>query len=325
MTSPTPPLLEGLQGLAPERKPRLLLVDDQPLNIQVMRQVFAQDCQLFMATSGAQALRISEAQAPDLVLLDIEMPEMDGFEVCRRLKAGELTRHIPVIFVTAHTDAALETRGLEVGAVDFISKPINPAVLRARVRTHLLLKFQSDLLRELVFRDGLTGLYNRRYFDQQLALECARAQRQRGTLALLLIDVDQFKRYNDHYGHQAGDDCLRAVAQLIKGCLKRSTDIVARWGGEEFVCLLPDTGHEKAVQLAQEIEQAVRAHELPHAASEVAPVVTVSIGVASGRCTPSQLAALLALADAQLYRAKAEGRARVCAATLAADAEETAS
>jgi len=310
------PLLEGLHGLVPPRKPRLLLVDDQPLNIQVMHKVFAQDAQLFMATSGAQALQVCATQAPDLVLLDIEMPEMDGFEVCRRLKTDERTRHIPVIFVTAHSDTAIEAQGLEIGAVDFISKPINPPVLRARVRTHLLLKFQSDVLRDLVFLDGLTGLYNRRYFDQQLALECARAQRQHGTLALLLIDVDHFKRYNDHYGHQAGDDCLRAVAQLLKDSLKRSTDIVARYGGEEFVCLLPDTDHAHAVQLAQDIAQRVRLRALPHAASDVAPVLTVSIGVASGHCTTPRLQDLLALADAQLYRAKAEGRDRVCAAEL---------
>jgi len=312
----TSPLLASLHGLAPTRKPRLLLVDDQPLNIQVMHKVFGQDAQLFMATSGPQAIKICETQLPDLVLLDIEMPQMDGFEVCQRLKSNELTRHIPVIFVTAHSDAEQETRGLEVGAVDFITKPINPLVLRARVRTHLLLKFQSDVLRDLAFLDGLTGLYNRRYFDQQLALECARAQRQHGTLALLLIDVDHFKRYNDHYGHQAGDDCLRAVAQLLKDSLKRSTDIVARYGGEEFVCLLPDTDHAHAVQLAQDIAQRVRLRALPHAASDVAPVLTVSIGVASGHCTTPRLQDLLALADAQLYRAKAEGRDRVCAAEL---------
>ncbi len=309
-------LLAKLPGLAPDRKPRLLLVDDQAINIQVMHRAFAQDCQVFMATSGPQALQICQDQAPDLVLLDIEMPEMDGFEVCRRLKASDLTRHIPVIFVTAHTDPAQETSGLELGAVDFISKPVNPSVLRARVRTHLMLKFQSDVLRQLVFLDGLTTLHNRRYFDQQLDLEWARSARQDTVLSLILVDVDYFKRYNDHYGHQAGDDCLREIAALLKTSLRRGTDIVARYGGEEFVCLLPDTAQTDAMRLAEEIAKRVRDHDLPHAASEVAAAVTVSLGVASGTGRHGDAQALLALADQQLYLAKSSGRNRACGARL---------
>jgi PleD family two-component response regulator len=244
-------LLADLHGLVPERKPRLLLVDDQAINIQVMHRVFAQDCQVFMATSGTQAIRICEEQSPDLVLLDIEMPGMDGFEVCRRLKAHELTRHIPVIFVTAHADPAQETQGLELGAVDFIAKPINPPVLRARARTQLLLKFQSDVLRDLVYIDGLTTLFNRRYFDQQFDMEWSRSTRQDTELSLILLDVDFFKRYNDHYGHQLGDECLREIGRVLKGSLRRATDVVARYGGEEFVCLLPDTPHDQAMKLAR--------------------------------------------------------------------------
>jgi len=309
-------IFSTLPGLGPDRKPRLLLVDDQPINIQAMHRAFAQNCQLFMATSGAQALQLCQDQAPDLVLLDVEMPEMDGFEVCRRLKASELTRNIPVIFVTAHTDPAQETQGLEVGAVDFISKPVNPSVLRARARTHLMLKFQSDMLRELVYLDGLTTLHNRRYFDQQLDLEWARSVRHETALSLILVDVDYFKRYNDHYGHQAGDDCLREIAALLKTSFKRATDIVARYGGEEFVCLLPDTGHAEAMRLAEEIARRLRERALPHAASDVAAVVTVSLGVASGTGVQGNAQELLALADQQLYLAKSSGRARACGATL---------
>lgn len=310
------PLFAALPGLAPDRKPRLLLVDDQPINIQVMHRIFAHDCQVFMATSGSQALQLCHEQTPDLVLLDIEMPEMDGFEVCRRLKSNEGTSNIPVIFVTAHTDPAQETRGLEAGAVDFISKPINPSVLRARVRTHLLLKFQSDALRGLAFLDGLTTLYNRRYFDRQLDLEWARSARHGNAVSLILADVDFFKRYNDHYGHQSGDDCLREIAALLKASLKRNTDTVARYGGEEFVCLLPDISHEEAIRLAEEIAQRVRDRALPHEASEVATSVTLSLGVASGTGRQGSAQELLALADQQLYRAKSHGRARVCGAQL---------
>ncbi len=317
MFSPNTPFA-ALPGWTPDRKPRLLLVDDQALNIQVMHRAFAHDCQVFMATSGSQALQLCQEQTPDLVLLDIEMPEMDGFEVCRRLKAAELTQDIPLIFVTAHTDAAQETRGLAIGAVDFIAKPVNPSVLRARVRTHLLLKFQSDALRGLVYLDGLTTLHNRRYFDQQLELEWTRSVRQGTPLSLILVDVDFFKRYNDHYGHQAGDDCLREIATLLKGSLKRGTDIVARYGGEEFVCLLPDTAHQDAMRLATEIAQGVRDRALPHTASDAAPVVTISLGVATGSGSQGDAQQLLALADQQLYSAKSSGRARACGAELAA-------
>lgn len=302
---------------APHGKPRLLLVDDQPINIQVMYQIFAADFQVFMATSGAQALAICKDRPPDLVLLDVVMPDMDGFEVCSLLQADEATRNIPVIFVTAHNDAAQETRGLEVGAVDFIAKPVNPAVVRARVGTHLTLKFQSDMLRKLVFLDGLTGVYNRRYFDQQFALEWTRAARNDSPLSVILLDVDFFKRYNDHYGHQAGDDCLKQIARTLQATLKRPADLVARYGGEEFICILPDTDFDNTMLMARQLEQRVRAKQIPHAKSDVSPFVTISLGVAARsepRTCPTPGTApdggngLIALADARLYQAKSRSR-----------------
>jgi diguanylate cyclase (GGDEF)-like protein len=310
----------SLPGLDATRKPRLLLVDDQAINIQVMHRVFAQDCQVFMATSGAQALQQCLDHPPDLILLDVVMPGMDGFEVCRRLKADEATRHIPVIFVTAENDPAQETLGLSVGAVDFITKPINPAVLRARSKTHLLLKFQSDALRNLVFFDGLTGVYNRRYFDQQLALEWSRAGRTGAPLSLILLDVDFFKRYNDRYGHQAGDDSLRSVSRVIQKTLHRASDLVARYGGEEFACILPETGFDHAMQIANQLEQAVRAEQIVHEDSDVAQVVTISLGVATQSTVDSTgpVGSLLVLADAELYRAKAQGRGCVRGALIPA-------
>lgn len=295
----------------PAARARLLVVDDQPINIQVMNQIFADQYQVFMATSGQQALDFCHRTPPDLVLLDIVMPGLDGYEVCTALKAAPDTCDIPVIFVTAHTDAAQETRGLEVGAVDFISKPVNPAVVRARVKTQLTLKCQSDLLRRLVFLDGLTGVFNRRYFDQQLATEMARAMRAQKPLALIMLDVDFFKRFNDHYGHQAGDDCLRQVAQTLKATLRRPADLVARYGGEEFACVLPETEFAQAMKMARELEANVRHRAMPHIDSDVAPVITVSLGVAGFTATATasgDATTLLALADAQLYQAKASGR-----------------
>ena len=300
-------------------KPKLLVVDDQPINIQVIHQIFSTDCQVFMATSGPQALAICKDNPPDLVLLDVVMPGMDGFEVCAKLQADETTKNIPVIFVTAHSDASQETQGLAAGAVDFISKPVNPAVVRARVKTHLTLKFQSDLLRQLVFRDGLTGVFNRRHFDQQLANEWARASRSESPLSVILVDVDFFKRYNDLYGHQAGDDCLKSIAMALKTALRRPADMVARYGGEEFVCILPDTPFKDALVFSQRLEAVIRAMALPHADSDVSPFVTISLGVASrvesddiGVNTVSDPAELVSLADARLYRAKSRGRGQAC-------------
>lgn len=300
------------------RRPRLLVVDDQAANVQVLYQAFAADHQVFMATSGEQALQVAASKSPDLVLLDVVMPGMDGYAVCAQLKADEATRDIPVIFVTAHNDEAAETRGLDVGAVDFISKPINPSIVRARVKTHLTLKRQSDLLREWVYLDGLTKVCNRRYFEERLAIEWARSTRQASALSAVLIDVDHFKFFNDHYGHPAGDDCLQQVAAAMKSVLRRPGDILARYGGEEFVVLLPDTDLAGADTVAQVLGQAVGALGIAHARSPVAGHVTVSLGVASRPAGNSDASAvaLLALADGQLYQAKAQGRDRACAAAL---------
>lgn len=299
------------------RKPRLLIVDDQAVNIQALYQVFASDYQVFMATSGPQALTICREKQPDLILLDVQMPGMDGYEVCRQIKADPQLQDLPVVFVTAHRDAQAETEGLEVGAVDFISKPFTPAVVRARVKTHLTLKLQSDLLRQMVFIDGLTGVYNRRYFDERLEAEFQRARRSKSTLAMLIADVDFFKRYNDHYGHHSGDEALRAVARVMRAQLKRPADLLSRYGGEEFACILPDTPLEGALILADEMEQALRAAHIPHATSGVEPILTMSIGVATLQPTPGRVEAeLIVAADEQLYVAKSRGRGQASGVAL---------
>ena len=309
----TLPLLDDLDP----RQPCLLVVDDQSVNIQALYQAFAGDHQVLMATSGEQALALCVSRQPDLVLLDVVMPGMDGHDVCRRLKADAATRDIPVIFVTAHDDESAETQGLEVGAVDFISKPINPKIVRARVKTHLTLKAQSDLLRQWVYLDGLTGVHNRRHFDERLASEWARALRNGTELSVLLLDVDFFKAYNDHYGHQAGDECLRQVAARLRQNVKRPGDLVARYGGEEFACLLPDTPLAGALAFARQLGTDIAALGLAHAGSTVAGVVTVSVGASTKPFDASgTAAALLREADAQLYVAKSRGRNRVCGAVL---------
>lgn len=303
-------------------RPRLLVVDDQATNIQVLYQILSSDYQVLMATSGAQALALCASKQPDLVLLDLVMPDMDGYQVCQRLKSDAATRDIPVIFVTAQTDESAEEKGFDLGAVDFISKPINPRIVRARIKTHLMLKAQSDLLRSWAYLDGLTGVHNRRFFDERVNAEMGRAIRNHTALSLVMLDVDFFKRFNDRYGHQAGDDCLRRVAKTLKSSLMRSGDHIARYGGEEFVCLLPDTGFVGAMQIAETIRKDIGNLQIEHAESSVAPYVTVSLGIG---CKPEKAHgtanALINLADTQLYKAKEHGRHRIFGAELPLDAE----
>lgn len=310
-----PPEVRALVSL-PER-PRLLIVDDQPINIQTLNQIFQADYEVFMATSGQRALDFCRHNTPpDLILLDVVMPGMDGLEVCRQLKSSPATAATPVIFITAQSDPTDETQALEAGGVDFISKPVNPAVVRARVRTHLTLKAQNELLRSLVFVDGLTGVANRRRFDEVLPAEWRRCRRSSTPLTLLMIDIDHFKRYNDHYGHPAGDACLQRVAATLKAHFSRSHDLVARYGGEEFVCLMPECDLAAGQRKAAELVAAVAALAIPHADSPTAGTVTLSIGIATVRpdCdgTPETL---LATADSALYEAKAGGRNSVRSAT----------
>lgn len=301
---------------APPR-PRLLVVDDQPVNLQALYRVFGSDHQVFSATRAEQALAIAQQERPDLVLLDLELGASSGLDLCRQLKQLPATAEVPVIFVTAHGSQEAEVAGLQAGAVDFIHKPIHPVIVRARVNTHLQLKRQADLLRELAFRDGLTGLANRRAFDERLALELRHALRSQQALSLLLIDVDFFKRYNDHYGHQAGDAALRAVAGVLSDNMLRPVDMAARYGGEEFACLLPETPLEGALSVAERLRADLQTLQLPHAASEVAPHLTLSVGAVStpGRPgVPPQR--LLQAADQQLYQAKRAGRHRACGGEL---------
>ncbi len=299
-------------------RPRLLIVDDEPINIQALYGIFRGDHEIYMATSGEQALEYCLGnRLPDLILLDVLMPGIGGHEVCRQLKADALTADIPVIFVTAQMAPEDETLALESGGVDFISKPVNPAVVRARVRTHLTLKAQSDMLRSLAFRDGLLGIANRRRFDEALQTEWRACRRASMPLSLLMIDVDHFKRFNDQYGHLQGDSCLQAVARTMQQHIFRAHDLLARYGGEEFACLLPDCSLVAAMARARLLCEVVAGLAIEHAGSSTVGVVTISIGVTcmdvADDCTADEL---LACADAALYQAKSEGRNRVCSRPL---------
>ncbi|WP_297839541.1 diguanylate cyclase [Pseudomonas sp.] len=297
------------------RRPKILIADDQPTNIRVLYELFSAQCDVFMATSGAQTLKICQTELPDLILLDVVMDDIDGHEVCRRLKADPLTSTIPIIFITAQNQVADEVIALGLGAVDFIIKPINSVIVRARVQTHLTLKLQGDLLRANALLDGLTGVGNRRKFDDDLLANWRQCLRDNAPISLVLLDIDYFKRYNDRYGHQSGDSCLKLVAKALSESLRRPYDRVARYGGEEFACILPKTKLEDAVRIAEAMLGRIRALGIEHLGSDVDRVVTTSLGVATLLPTlGSGPELLLATADIRLYEAKRAGRARVCAA-----------
>jgi PleD family two-component response regulator len=242
------------QATAESPRERLLVVDDQPMNIRALHDIFAATHDVFMATSGEQALAFCRATPPDLVLLDVVMPQMSGLEVCRRLKQDPETAPIPVIFVTALDNPEEEEACWTAGGVDFITKPINAQTTRHRVRAHLTLKRQADVLRRLAWIDGLTGLANKRQFDERWIHEWKRCRRDGLSLAVATIDIDNFKAYNDTYGHLPGDDCLRSVALALRNSLARPGDFAARTGGEEFTCVMPEADVEGARLIASRIE-----------------------------------------------------------------------
>ena len=311
--------LNGAQSTMKEEKRRhLLLVDDVPVNIKILAQAFKNDYRLSFATNGEDALKQASADPPpDLVLLDIIIPKMDGYEVCQRLKENPKTRHIPVIFLTAKSLEEDEARGLDLGAVDYITKPISLPIVRARVKTHLELKQHRELLENLSTLDGLTGIPNRRYFDDFLNMEWRRAMRSKNKISLVMIDIDYFKNFNDNYGHTRGDDALKQVAKTLASSFRRSADFVARYGGEEFVVVLPETEEEAAAFVADIMRKKVAALDIEHKFSEIGDRLTISMGVAS--VVPelnSDPASLINAADKALYKAKERGRNQVVSTSL---------
>ncbi|MEY4717614.1 MAG: hypothetical protein RL563_232 [Pseudomonadota bacterium] len=315
-------------------KSTILIVDDQPENIHLLAHALDDHYNIQFALSGLAAIEVLNKHRPDLILLDVIMPEMDGYEFCKQLKNRPDTADIPIIFITARQDEASESLALMTGGVDFIHKPVNPDVLLARVHTHIQLKKQLDLLRQLSTIDPLTGLANRRQFFERFNAEWTRMMRNESMVTVMMIDVDYFKAYNDHYGHVAGDDCLSRVGQTVAATLSRAGDLVGRYGGEEFIVYMADTGLEQAVLAAEKVRQHVEALAIPNqgVAETKTNVVTVSIGVAAAyprykqnslqseslpndreQIQKAEINALIEAADQALYQSKSLGRNRVTA------------
>lgn len=297
-------------------KPTILVVDDDPVLTMLIGGILAKTGKIFTARSGDEGLRLARRENPDLILLDVQMPGQDGFDVISELKMDPALRHIPVIFITGEVLPEIESHCLEAGAADYIAKPVTPRVLQARARTHLLLKQQADMLADLSFLDPLTGAMNTAAFRERIAAECARAAVHGRPVSVLLVDIDHFGAYNQTYGYAAGDDVLVSVVRATSEIANRPGDVVARPTGERLVVLLPETPAPEAARIADAICAAVRERGLRHGKSDVADVVTVSIGAATA-LSPTTEAALMAAADNALQTAKASGRNRVNSAASA--------
>jgi len=286
-------------------KALVLIVDDSPTNLQVLAACVKDSHRVKVATNGEQCLKIAQVDPqPDLILLDVEMPGMDGYEVCQHLKSSPHTADIPVIFVTGLQGDKDEEKGLALGAVDYITKPIRPAIVIARVKTHVTLKLQRDKLNKMAFFDQLTGLYNRHYLIDMATKKVARALRHQYDLWVLMIDIDHFKNINDTHGHPMGDEILKEVATTLT-LDNRSEDIAARLGGEEFLIMFDpcdkDDAMHKATRIIRKIE-ALNPHDIK---------VTVSIGMAKLMPEDANFERLLKRADEALYHAKENGRNRI--------------
>ncbi len=292
------------------------------MNIQLLQAFLAtQNYKTYIARNGEEALQQAESIDPDLILLDVMMPKMNGFETCRRLKMSEKAKYTPVIMVTALNEIESKIKGIEAGADDFISKPFNKLELLARVKSLLRVKTLHDQLqekiqqlerakerlRELAVTDGLTALANYRHFKDVLQLEIKRAERHKSLLSLIMFDIDYFKNYNDTHGHLAGDKVLQSIGALVSNNI-RKIDLAARYGGEEFAVILPNTSETNARFVAEKLRRLIEQHHFPFQESQPNGNITISVGVASYPASGKTFEQLISCADKRLYMAKAQGK-----------------
>lgn len=292
-------------------KDRILVIDDSAVQIEFLHSILKDDYKLTMCQTAAEGLRAAKEGDFSLILLDVVMPDMDGFTLIRELKATDLTKHVPVIMITGLADIQYEERGLLLGAVDYIAKPFSPVIIKARVNTHIQLYHYQTQFKEQALMDELSGVANRRRYEAESAARWQDAARFGLPFSVCLFDIDKFKVYNDTFGHPAGDKVIAAVAKAAASHFRRATDLFARYGGEEFAAVFVGTTAQGAFELLQEVRQAIEALQIPHDPS-VGPCVTVSIGGVT--LVPKQgddYHTYLKLADTMLYDAKRLGRNRV--------------
>jgi len=296
-----------------EKKNSILVVDDEKSNIMMLSYILSSDYTVYAAKNGRDAIETANEYLPDVILMDIVMPEMDGYEVLSILKNEEKTSGIPVIFITGLNDAKEEEKGLSLGAADYIGKPFTPSIVKLRVKNQIQIINYVQEIERMSKTDQLTGINNRRSFDNFLKAEWKTAARERTPISLLMVDIDYFKNYNDTYGHQQGDAALQTTARALSQILKRPRDFAARWGGEEFTVLLPNTSNSGALEIAEQIRASIERETIPLPGGGPTKI-TVSVGVDTlipgqdGRNTTDRF---ISGADEALYKAKEEGRNRV--------------
>jgi diguanylate cyclase (GGDEF)-like protein len=262
----------------------ILLVDDDSMVVRILSRILSDFVPLRFATSGRAALKLARESVPDLVLLDVDMPELNGFEVCKVFKSEPALAEVPIIFITSHESAQLEAKGLELGAADFISKPPHAPLVLARVHTYQRLKLLSDTMRSAVKMDFLTGAVTRRALEKSLTQEWLRAQRSAAPLTLLLADIEGFTAYNAEYGEEKGDACLKSVADALRAAAHRPMDVLGRYAGGKFAILMPETDAQGARIVAQRAIDAVDRMQILHAALMGRGRVTLCVG---GGCRDS--------------------------------------
>ena len=293
-------------------KNTILIIDDEKPNLIYLNELLSVDYSIFAAKDGQEAIKKANEILPDLILLDIIMPGMNGYEVLSRLKSSEITREIPVIFITGLSSREDEEKGLALGTADYITKPFRDAIVKLRAGNQIRIVNQMRAIERLSMIDPLTEIANRRNFDQRLNTEWRRAIRDKLPISIMIMDVDRFKVYNDTYGHQQGDVALQTVARVLTETLKRPADFAARWGGEEFAILLPATHMDGALMLAERIRENIEGTTIT-CQDGTTTRVTASIGVNTQMPMISDsLNNFISKADSVLYTAKEMGRNRVC-------------
>ncbi|MCB6184179.1 diguanylate cyclase [Leeia sp. TBRC 13508] len=301
----------------------ILIVDDEWMDRSILTELLKNDYRLILAKNGEQAVHKAAKYLPDLILLDVVLPDISGYEVQRRLREQQRTRHLAVAFITSQDSADDEAYGISLGAYDYITKPFHLAVVKARIANILRLERQRALLEKLASLDGLTEVHNRRKFDEILIEEFHRCASWEAPLSMAMLDVDHFKAFNDCYGHGKGDDVLKLVARCMRVSVPLSSGYVARYGGEEFVMLMPGVSEQDSMGICRQTIQLVQDLNVPHEKSTAADVLTVSIGgvtvFPSLEESPSRI---LRQADFALYSAKKAGRNRILWYTECAESAE---
>ncbi|WP_025419599.1 GGDEF domain-containing response regulator [Borrelia anserina] len=300
-------ILDDFDGAVVEPH-KLLLVDDTPTNLDLLVGILQYNYEIRIALNGIDALKQVEIFSPDLILLDILLPDVSGYEVCKRLKSDPETRDIPIIFISSRDSIDAQLEGFNVGGVDYILKPFNGRIINARIKTHLELKRLRDYFKNLARIDGLTQIPNRRFFTDKFAKFWMQALEHSRNVIVGMLDIDYFKKYNDNYGHTNGDECLKLIAKSLNKIAVRYKIDIARYGGEEFILFSVGKSLDEMIKIVDILIEDIRNLAIVHEYSSISNFVTVSVGLAEQIPHDSNFTNIIKRADDKLYEAKIFGR-----------------